>query len=897
MTAAQVPSRMSARGRRPADSASHPILAAKVAAPEVPKWAVPRERITDLIAEGIRWCPLTIVTGPPGVGKTMALALWAAAEPGAVAWVGLDEFDNRPGVFWSYVMAALRQAGVTLPKSLRAIPRDQAMDEAFLLQLTAELAVLDPPVTLVLDDLHLITDPGIFKGLEFVLRNVGSGLRLLVASRMDPLLPLHRYRLAGQLTEIRASDLAFSLDEAGLLVNQHGVLTEDALQSLNERTEGWAAGLRLAAISLGTHPDPGLFVKELIAEDTSLTFYLVDEVLNVQPPEVREILLSTSILEHVSGAVAAELTGNPQAAGILADLARANALVQPIGSGWYRYHTLFADMLRLRLRHEHPGRVPVLHRRAARWYEQAGVLTEAVRHARAAGDWALAATIAVDDLAIAQILEPRSGDELAGGFAGQAPGDDPAWTQPQPHLLSAALAFGAGQHDSCMAALNAADGLLERLPSDGEPAARLSAAVIRLAVCLRTGDLDAAVAAATAAELALEMVPATKLARHPELRSRLLAGRAAVQMWSGHPDEAVHLLQTRLAGVAAPGREDELAGLYGHQALAEALRGQLRRAAELADQAISLAAEHRSPGPVATPLIARGWVHLARNELREARSCIKLADDALGVRPDKLAGAAAYLVAAGGALAEGRPTVAAQIAARAREGWTVPRWLDQQLALVQSRALEAAGDSLAAASTAERAGPSTAAEVTLAHAWAATGDTAAAQRAVARVLEDDGDVPDQVRLQAWLVEARLCYSAGDDARGRRSLASALRLAEREQLRLPFALERGWLVGVLRRDPELADSHRLLLGPALGHDQLPAPVGTTGEPPALIIEPLTVREREVLVHVSGMLNTAEVAEEMYISVNTVKTHLRNIYRKLAAAHRSEAVRRARQLELI
>ena len=225
----QAPTQAPTRSRRPAVLASDPVLTSKITVPSVPDWAVSRPRITRLIAEGTRWCPLTVVTGPPGAGKTMALALWAAAEAGAVAWVGLDEFDNRPGVFWSYVVAALRQSGVAIPKALRAMSQERQGEDGFLLRLTAALAAQDPPVTLVLDDLHPLTDPGALKGLEFVLRNVGSGLRLLVASRMDPLLPLHRYRLAGQLTEIRASDLAFSLDEAGLLLDQHGgLLTADA---------------------------------------------------------------------------------------------------------------------------------------------------------------------------------------------------------------------------------------------------------------------------------------------------------------------------------------------------------------------------------------------------------------------------------------------------------------------------------------------------------------------------------------------------------------------------------------------------------------------------------------------------------------------------------------------
>ena len=887
----------STRGRRATVSSGDPILTSKITPPDVPHWAVPRARITKLIAEGTRWCPLTIVTGPPGAGKTMALALWATAEPGPVAWVGLDEFDNRQGMFWSYVVAALRQAGVAIPKTLRPVPRGRAGDdEGFLLRLTATLAAQDPPVTLVLDDLHLLTDPAVLKGLEFVLRNVGSALRLLVASRMDPLLPLHRYRLAGQLTEIRASDLAFSLDEAGLLLEQHGgPLKEDALESLNRRTEGWAAGLRLAAISLVAHPDPDLFVKELMAEDSALTCYLVNEVLNVQSPEVREILLGTSILEHVSAEAAAELTGDDQAASILAALAHTNALVQPIGSGWYRYHTLFAEMLRLRLRYEHPDRVVALHQRAARWYERNNMPTDAVRHAIAAGDWPLAAAVVVDDLAIGQMLEPQDDQCLAGEFASMPSGE--AWTTPQPHLLAAAMALSAGQYDSCAAALDAADGLMKSLPAGEEATSRLTAAVLRLSVCLRTGDLATAATAARRAELMLGEVPDRKLARHPDIRRRVLSGRAAVELWSGRVDEAAHSLGAGMAAEAASGRECERASLSGQLALVEALRGQLGRAAELAEEAASVAGEHQPSGAGPAPLVALARVHLARNELREARSCLKQADAALGASPDKLVGTAAYLVAADGALAEGRPAVAVQIIDRARSGWSVPPWLDQQLSLVQSRAYAAAGDVQAALAEAQRAGASPEAAVTLAHAYVVAGDDEAAHRILAPALAADSQVPDWVRLHAWLVDARLSYRDDDDGRGRRSLASALRLAEREQIRLPFALEGSWLGAVLRRDPELVGSHRLLLARALSPDQLPALMDAVGEAAVLLIEPLTEREREVLVHVSGMLNTAEVAEEMYISVNTVKTHLRNIYRKLSAAHRSEAVRRARQLQLI
>jgi ATP/maltotriose-dependent transcriptional regulator MalT len=277
---------MAASGRRAAASASDAVLASQITVPGVPGWAVPRPRITRLIAEGVRWCPLTVVTGPPGAGKTMALALWAAAEPGPVAWAGLDGYDNRPGVFWSCVLAALRRCGVAVPKARPAAAQGQAVDHVFLLGLASALAAADPPVDLVLDDLHLLADPKVLDGLDYVRRNTGPGLRLVVSSRRDPLLPLHRYRLAGQVAEIRVSDLAFSTAETEAALAQHGVtLSAGALECLTRRTEGWAAGIRLAALSLGTHPDPDQFARELAAEDSALTRYQVEEVLNAQPPK------------------------------------------------------------------------------------------------------------------------------------------------------------------------------------------------------------------------------------------------------------------------------------------------------------------------------------------------------------------------------------------------------------------------------------------------------------------------------------------------------------------------------------------------------------------------------------------------------------------------------------
>ncbi len=893
--------RAGARARQPEVSPGDPVLAAKITAPGVPGWAVPRPRITELIGQGIRSCPLTVVTGPAGAGKTMALALWAAAEPGAVAWVGLDGYDNRPGVFWSYAAAALRRAGVAVPKALRAAARGRAAGHGFLVRLASALAAQDPPVTLVLDDLHLLTGPPVLDELDFVLRNAGPGLRLVVSSRMDPPLRLHRYRLAGQLTEIDGSDLAFSVAEAGLLMARHGcTLSADSLACLTRQTEGWAAGLRLAAMSMDIHPDPDHFVTELITEDSAVTGYLVDEVLNTQSPQVRDVLLSTSILEHVSAESAGELIGDEQAGAILPALARANAFVQPIGCGWYRYHTLFAEMLRLKLSREHPDRIAPLHRRAARWYERNGQLTDAVRHAAQASDWPLAARMVVGGLAISEIIEPSGSPSLAEAFASMPRGQ--AWTEPEPYLVSAAVALSMGRPESSIAVLDAAECILERLPAGQQAAGQLAAAMIRLPASLRTGDLEAAAAAATRAEVLVNRVSDERSARHRQIRARVLSSRGAVELWAGHLDEAARVFDSG-AAAAASGQEDERASCLGHLALVEALRGRLSRAGELAAQATAAAAVgEQRPGvqrPNPAALAALAWVHVEHNELRRARNRLKQVDAALGVSPNKLIRAVAFLVAARSALAEGDPEAAAQFVARARSGWPVPAWLDHQLSLDESRACLAAGDIEAALAAAKRAGSDSSLETaaTLAHAWVAAGDAANARRALEPALAAPGVVPERVRLQALLADARLSYGTGDPARGHRSLASALRLAGPEQLRLPFVIERAWIGPALRRDSELAHAYQHLLAPILRHDHPPAPPEILDQATILVVEPLTGRELEVLRHVSGVLRNPEIASEMHISLHTVKAHLKHIYRKLAATHRGEAVRRARQLGLI
>jgi LuxR family transcriptional regulator, maltose regulon positive regulatory protein len=866
------------------------ILRSKITMPAVPDWAVPRPRLDQLIAGGVQG-PLTALMGPPGIGKTLAMASWAAANrpSSPVAWVTLDEFDNRPRVLWSYVMSALRRAGVAVPHVSWSSACVDTMDHEFLVRLAAALAAAEPPVILVLDDLHLLTERPALQGLTYLMRNAPQSLRVLVASRIDPLLPLHRFRLTGELTEIRVDQLAFSVPEAGLLMAQHDVaLPQDALECLTERAEGWAAGLRLAAISMHEHPDPEQFVKEFMAEDSPVVGYLVEEVLNAQPPGIRDLLLRTSILDSFDPGIAVELS-DEQAGSDVADLVRANAFVLPAGAGWYRYHALFADVLRLKLRHESPDLVPELHRRAAGWYQRNGLLTQAVRHAAAAGDWQLAALVVVGELAVGQLTQPGGDQSLADEFTRMRPAQ--AWTRPEPLLVAAALALAEDRPASTW--LAAAEGMLGALPPAEATLARLAAAQVRLAMSRRTGDLGSMAAAVAEAQAMLAAVPTGVVARCPGIGAQVLSGRGAVELWSGHLGEAAATFEAAMAAVPAADSTHERAGCLGYLALADALRGRLNRAASTAGDA------RRLPAPISPAAhVALAAVHVERNELRQAHGELKQAEGALRLYPDRLTGTVACLVAARKALAEGHPDSAVEIVRKARHGGPLPYWLERRLAMLESRACAAAGDAAAALDAAGRADPaSLEAAVTQAHAWLATGDPQAARRSLAGHRERAEAVPDHVRLEAWLATARISYTVDERAEGRRSLQRALRLGEPERLRLPFALERTWLRRVLRADPDLAHVYRDLLEPDLvGPAREPAPKPGARAAPVML-EPLSNRELEVLQYAAEMLDTTEIAAVLFISVNTVKSHLKSIYRKLAVTHRGEAVRRARELRIL
>jgi LuxR family transcriptional regulator, maltose regulon positive regulatory protein len=836
----------------------------------------------------------------------MALALWAesGAGPDAVAWINLDDYDNWPRVFWSYVLAAMRHAGIAVPRALSAMVRESAIGHEFLLRLASAIATLGRPAVLVLDDLHLLTDPKVVDGLGYVLRNAGPGLRVVASSRIDPLMPLHRYRLSGELLEIRADDLAFTIPETRLLMAQQGIqLSPESLEYLNERTEGWAAAIRLAAISMTRHDDPDQFVKMFAADDGAGTGYLVEEMLAAEPAAMREFLLRTSILDRVNSGLARELTGHSSAGDALPALARANDFIIPLGRGWYRYNSLFSAILRLKLRHAYPGQESELHKRAARWHRQNGSPAETVRHAAEAHDWRFAAETVVDELAVGCLIDPLGENDLLADLFGRMP-PELKKTDLQCSLVDAAIEHSRGRDDLAGASLAVAESILERDRDGAQVSSRFAAALVRLGLSRRSGDQSAAAAAATRSEALLATLPEDLLTRHPEARIQVLRGRGAVEFWSGSMRAASAAFAAGATDSRTPGGEHERADCVGKLALVEALCGRLNRAVDLTTDVAAPAQNDsdRQAAPIVPAAeVALALVHAERHELPLARQRLKQANDALADRPNKLISAVAWLIAGRLSLADGHPEEVAEMAGRARAGWSPPAWLDHKLMLLESRASAATSDSRSAVEAADSAAPRSAydAAVTLAYAQLSAGDLRAARQALASAPASQ-DIPDALRIDGWLIDAQLSYGAGERVRGRRSLEHALRLAEPEQLRLPFAMQRTWLNGVLRQDPGLMESYRRLLQPSQ-FSSVARPVSRPGaeQPPPepLIVEQLSGREREVLQHMSEMLNTVEIAAQMYISVNTVKTHLKSIYRKLAASHRGEAVRRARQLGML
>ncbi|WP_373464337.1 LuxR C-terminal-related transcriptional regulator [Streptomyces sp. V4I2] len=875
-----------------ADPQGDPFLRTRFALPARPATFLRRQRLVDHLDQA-RGTPLTLVNGAAGAGKTLLAADWAAGLPPPVAWLTVEVGDRRPGVFWAYVLQALRTCGAPASDAV-GVPADATgVDQRLLATLAAELNDRDQPVILVLDEYDRVTDPEITEQLGFVLHHAGRGLRLVLATRTEPLLPLHRYRAAGELTEIRAAELAFTPEEAVALLELHGLsLPVHAAGALVDRTRGWAAGLRLSALAALESADPELYLKEFEADRSTVADFLLAEVLKGQPEETQGLLLRVSVLERFCPDLANALTLRTDAGPILAGLHRDNAFVEHLGHSWYQLHPLFGEILRAHLRERLPGLDPELHRRAARWLRRSGFLPETLAHGATAGDWDFTAGALVDDLAIGQLFTGLGSGDLTELFSPMGP----EARSPAADLVRAARDLSWYDLDRGLARLRHAE---EQLADDArEPAAaRLSCALLEALAARLTGCTPRAERAAERADELRQEVPAHLLDKHPELTALLLTHLGSARLWAGRFEDARAALT---AAAGAPGgastvlpREDSME----HLALLDYLNGWPGRAERKALAAVPEAERAGLPRPSASGIgqLVLAAVAVDRHELARAHALLdETARLPSGTR-DPVMAAGRALATARLLLVRGKARAAVEAADPAVAAAVASPWAAGYEALVASAAHLAEGRPDEAVEVLQGvSGDQPACAVEAAAIHVAAGRAGAAIDLLDSI-RTGGRAGPAVTVRAALVRAQAAEQAGDTATARKLVAHALLDARRERLRRPF-LDAGAWIRPLLATPPLHELAADWLTPGLPrHGEQPRPKSSLS-PPLVAVE-LSGRERDVLERLARMMSTEEVAADLYVSVNTVKTHLKSVYRKLAVNRRGDAVRRARDLRLL
>jgi LuxR family maltose regulon positive regulatory protein len=869
---------------------------------------------------------VTQVSAPAGSGKTFLLRSWigAAGLTESTAWVSVQGETRDPERFWVAVLNALRQtaAGSMLVRPLTAAPDLDGW--AVVERLLADLESLEDRTWLVVDDVHELGSAEALRQLELLVMRAPPELRFVLATRHDLRLGLHRLRLEGELTEIRAADLRFTLDEAQALFGAAGVeLPESALTLLHARTEGWAAGLRLAALSLARHPDPERFAAEFSGSERTVAEYLLAEVLERQTEEVRRLLLRTSVLDRVSGELADLLTGGSGGERTLQDLEEAGAFVVSLDArrSWFRYHQLFADLLQLELRRTAPGELTALHAAAADWFAESGFPVEAIRHAQAAQDWGLAVRLLADHW---------PGLHLGGQAA-------------TVHALLAGFPAGARGANAELAALTAADelaaGSLEAAERHLGLAARVSASVsadrrgqaqvllgtVRLLVARQRQNLQAVAAEAQRLRAAADGPDAAQLGLGEELRALALTSLGMTEMGSVRLDEAERHLEQGVALARRIGLPYlEFIGL-AHSAAVEVVRSPYALAAERGKQAVELARRHgwtdEPAAGVAYVVLAAGLVWQGRFD--EAEDWVRRAERAVRAEVEPAASMGVRYVRGVLELVRGhdQDVLAAFRGAERLAGLlAAPNYVLTRMRALQLHALVRMGETeraeLALAEVGEQDREGAEMRIATAALRLAQDDPHAAIVTLAPVLDGSAPIPPRTWLIiAFMLEAIAKDALGDRGAAGRAVAHALDLGETDRAAMAFLLHPA--PGLLERHAPDCAKHASLIAQILSlvsaqhepqagldgpggpgeHGGIPGgrPPGATESP--RLAEPLSRSEIRVLRYLPTNLSAPEIARELSVSVNTVRTHMRHLFGKLGAHGRSDAVARARAMGLL
>jgi LuxR family maltose regulon positive regulatory protein len=844
---------------------------------------------------------MTVVSAPPGSGKTMLLRSWIgeAGLADHAAWVTVERDERDPQRLWLAVLDALRQTapGSALIRELTAAPDLDGW--TVVERLLKDLAPLTDQLWLVLDDLHELGSAEALRQLELLVMRAPEELRLVLATRHDVRLGLHRLRLEGELTEIRADDLRFSVDEARALFQAAGEeLAGPTLRMLYERTEGWAAGLRMAALSLAGHPDPERFATEFSGTERTVAEYLLAEVLERQPGEVRRLLLRTSGLDRVNGELADLLTGASGGERVLQDLEETHAFVVSLDAArsWFRYHHLFAELLQLELRRTQPEEVTALHKLAAGWLAEHGYPVEAIRNAQAARDWVLAAGLLADHWPGLYLGgQEATVQALMAGFPARASAAD------------AELAAVAAADELARGSLEAAErylGLAERgaasVPEGRRGQAQVLLGVVQLLLARRHGNLPAVAEQAQWLHALAEAPDAAQPGLGDELRAFALVKIGDCETWGGRLDEAKSHLEQGVAVARRIGRPYlEFMGLV-YRAEIELNRPSFPQAAEGARQAIDLAERHgwTDDPDACNAFMTLGAALAWQGRLDEAEAWVQRAERTIRAEANPAVAMGCQYVR--GQLELGRGRVADALAAfRAAERLAGPHPLARPLRAWLVHALVRLGETedgeQVLADLGERDRDRGEMRIAAAALRLTQDDPHAATVALAPVL--DGSAA--VGWRSWLVEAFLLEAIARDALADQAtsglaLERALDLAEPDSALMWFLMHPA--PGLLERHARQHTAHPALIAQILDllGGNAPAPLSAGPWAP---LEPLTKSEVRVLRYLPTHLTAPEIATELSVSTATVKTHLRNLYAKLGTHSRAEAVASARALGLL
>jgi LuxR family transcriptional regulator, maltose regulon positive regulatory protein len=866
----------------------------RFAVPSLPPLFVPRPRLLAALDEA-EAAALTLVAAGPGAGKTVLLSDWARRRQGPVAWLALTREDDDPGRFWRLFLDAGRAAGQAYPPSSWASGHGVALLDAVFGR--PELA--QRRLTVVLDDGHVLTDPQILEGLDRLISRWSHRVRLVITARSDPLLPLHRYRLGGQVHELRAAELAMTAAEARELLDAHGVRLRDGdLRVLTARTEGWAAGLRLAALRMQGSREPAEFVAQLAMDRGSAGEYLTAEVLALQPEDVTRLLVETSFLDEVTGPLADAITGLTGCGSTLVELARTNSFVIPVAAArtTFRYHQLFREVLRHLANRQPVEQIRARYARAADWYRGQGDLQRALRWTIRSGDPARTRSLLVHG----GLQEAFVGGQDVSGTDLRRRADEqpPAGAPPSDRVEFdvARWAVAALTAESATAAAEA-----ERLPPTGPeldraaPELKVTALLAQLILGQKAGDV---VALDRAAErLLTDAALGDAVARTPGLRASVLLAQARARFTAGRLADVEPLLRRALA-VAV--REDVPAvhlQVLSVLAFVCVSAGRPRHAEDALDRAEVLIATH--PGlerPVTLDLaIARSaelnadWTAMAAAVERTLAAGPVYADT--GVAAAVAFVQATYLIAAG---ESGQARVLLRHTPALNGSTLGPLAVLRDCALAEIEILLGRPQAALGLLGPDQRSPfALLAAVTVARAHLALGDLRRAQASVSTVVTTPSPLVNRrTAVEALVCEAEIAERGGAEARAAELLDRALQVADGE-FALPFVGAAETFAPLLARHPTIAERWPdRPSGPVDGLVPVPAQLDGADLP-----DPLTFREQAVLRLMTTSMSTAEIAEQLSVSVHTVKSHLAAIYRKLAVNRRREAVLRARELELL